>query len=113
MNNNGLKNLSEIISQNESFSIGLNNNDPEVLTNFSNNQAFQVDTDDVTLSTDESKKKKNVRLIYCSDGILEECEEDEIEKERLEREERERIIEQRKQLEIEAVNLCEYLYKDF
>ena len=50
-------------------------------------------------------KKKNVRLIYCSDGILEECEEDEIEKERLEKEEKERILEQRKQLEIEAVNL--------
>ena len=71
---------------------------------FSNNEAFEIDIDAITVNTLESASKKNVRLIYCSDGIVEECEEDEIEKERLEREEREKIIEQRKRLDIEAVN---------
>lgn len=97
MNNKSPKNLNEIRSQNETFSIDLN-------TNVSN-EAFEADIDSISINSEGNKKKKNVRLIYCSDGILEECEEDEIEKERLEKEEKERILEQRKQLEIEAVNL--------
>ena len=96
MNNNSLNNLNEIRPQNVTFSIVLDKN--------LSNEAFEAEIEGVTLNIEENKKKKNVRLIYCSDGILEECEEDEIEKERLEKEERERIIEQRKQLEIEAVN---------
>ena len=50
-----------------------------------------------------SRKTKNVRLIYCGDGVVEECDEDDEEKERLEREEKERIIEENKKLDIEAV----------
>ena len=60
-----------------------------------------------TSSVDINKinKARNVRLVYCGDGVVEECDEDEEEKERLEREEKEKEIELRKQMDLEAVEL--------
>ena len=50
-----------------------------------------------------SSKTRNVRLIYCGDGVVEECDEDEEEKERLEKEEKQRQIELEKKRDLEAV----------
>ena len=46
-----------------------------------------------------------VKLVYCGDGVVEECEEDEEEKEKLELEEKQRQIELRKQMDLESVCL--------
>lgn len=50
-------------------------------------------------------KVRNVKLVYCGDGVVEECEEDEEEKEKLELEEKQRQIELRKQMDLESVCL--------
>ena len=49
-------------------------------------------------------KKRTVRLVYCGDGVVEECDEDDEEKERLEQEEKQRQIELQKQLDEQAVS---------
>ena len=49
-------------------------------------------------------KKRTVRLVYCGDGVIEECDEDDEEKERLEQEEKQRQIDLQKQLDEQAVS---------
>lgn len=48
--------------------------------------------------------KRTVRLVYCSDGVVEECDEDIEEQQRLEREARERELEERRKMDLEAVS---------
>ena len=61
--------------------------------------------DSLNLSDTDSVKAKtrHVKLIYCGDGVIEECEEDEEERRRLEEEEQQRQIESEKQMDLEAV----------
>lgn len=47
--------------------------------------------------------KRTVRLVYCSDGVVEECDEDIEEQQRLEREAHERELEERRKMDLEAV----------
>lgn len=47
--------------------------------------------------------KRTVRLVYCSDGVVEECDEDVEEQQRAEREAREKEMEERRKLDLEAV----------
>lgn len=100
---NNQQNLNDIKLQIDHVCSDLNNN-KNTLPNYLNNEAYEADIESVKVDTSENHevKPKTIRFIHCSDGILEECEEDEIEKERLEREEQERIIEDRKRLDIEA-----------
>ncbi len=63
------------------------------------NKTFEQES----ISMNSTTKARNVRLIYCGDGIVEECEEDEKEKERLEIEEKQRQIELEKKRDLEAV----------
>lgn len=47
--------------------------------------------------------RRTVRLVYCSDGVVEECDEDIEEQKRAEKEARERELEERKKMDLEAV----------
>lgn len=64
---------------------------------------------------DKPKKKRNVRVVYCGDGVVEECSEDEDERQEQEAEEKKRQAELQKQLDADAVSV--YLrhpdYKNF
>ena len=95
---NGIKNTSDAVH------IDLNNNSNRLSSFLNHNQAYEADAVESGIDADNtSQKTKTVRLIYCGDGVVEECEEDEKEKEKIEREEKERILEQRRKLDIEAV----------
>lgn len=79
-----------------------NQNDDIQMSNIIDNQAF--DTVSNTNSTNTINKIRNVKLVYCGDGVVEECEEDELERERLEKEEKERQLELQRQQDLEAVS---------
>jgi hypothetical protein len=79
-----------------------NQNDDIQMSNIIDNQAF--DTVSNTNSTSTINKIRNVKLVYCGDGVVEECEEDELERERLEKEEKERQLELQRQQDLEAVS---------
>ena len=51
-------------------------------------------------------KVRHVRYVYCGDGVVEECDEDEEEIRRIEVERREKQLEEEKRLELEAVTYC-------
>ena len=53
------------------------------------------------------KKKRNVRIVYCGDGVIEECSEDEEERRQQEAEEKKKQIELQKQMDEEAVRYFE------
>jgi hypothetical protein len=55
-----------------------------------------------------SSKTRNVRIIHCGDGVVEECDEDDAEKKRLEEEEKQRQLEVQKILDEQAVNTAYY-----
>ena len=78
-----------------------------IIDNINSNQAFDDSTSTTTSSSSSSvvidRKMRNVKLIYCGDGVVEECEEDDLERERLENEEKERQLEIQKQMDLEAV----------
>jgi hypothetical protein len=83
----------------------INNNNNNNGSNLLDNITFSIDIDNLSAvntscadSTD-TQGHKNVKLIHCGDGIVEECEDDEIEQERLEKEE----IELQKKMDLEAV----------
>jgi hypothetical protein len=66
----------------------------------------ELDTSDAAKSAggqQSTGKIRNVRLVYCGDGVVEECDEDEEERIRIEKEKREAEIEMRKKLDLEAV----------
>lgn len=65
------------------------------------NSSFQIDLEE---TQDKSKRVRNVRIIHCGDGVLEECSEDEEERERKEEEERRKQEEMQKKLDLEAVS---------
>ena len=71
------------------------------MTQMSDNASFQIDLEQ---SQDRSKRVRNVRIIHCGDGVLEECSEDEEEKERIEEEEKRKQEEEQKRLDLEAVS---------
>lgn len=64
------------------------------------------DNDGISTITMSSTKPRKVRLIYCGDGVIEECEEDE--QERIEREKAElkKKAEEQARLDQEAVSYC-------
>jgi hypothetical protein len=91
-----------------------NNNNLNNISVINNtNSAYERDLTDISVNAEtSSRKSKNVRLIYCGDGIVEEDDEEEEERLRKEKEEKEREIEMRKKMDLEAVNLFAYfLYK--
>ena len=68
------------------------------------NTSFTIDIEKSTRTNLEfNTRKKNVRLIYCGDGVVEECDEDEEEKKRLEEEAKQKEIEERQKMDLEAV----------
>lgn len=84
----------------------LNNNNLGNISVINNtNAAYERDLTDISINGETaSHKSKNVRLIYCGDGIVEEDEEEEEERLRKEKEEKEREIELRKKMDLEAVS---------
>lgn len=86
--------LNAISSENQSFS-----NEAVAKNSFT---SLNYDVSRVSTSTNGSKR--NVRLVYCSDGVLEECDEDDEEKARLEKEAKEKELEARRKLDLEAVS---------
>lgn len=52
--------------------------------------------------------RRTVRLVYCSDGVLEECDEDVEEQKRLEKEAAEKELEERRKMDLEAVSSIYY-----
>lgn len=60
--------------------------------------------DDELSDSDEPKKVRHVRYIYCSDGVVTECDEDEQEREQKEKEEKQREIETQRELDEQAVS---------
>lgn len=86
----------------------MSSNDIQMSNIIDNNESNQInylnssfDTSSVDLK--KTNKVRNVRLVYCGDGVVEECDEDEDEKERLEREEKQKQLEFRKQKDLKAV----------
>jgi hypothetical protein len=77
--------------------------------NNSNNEQHTIDLECSSASnanvSQSSSKVRHVRLIYCSDGVVEQCDEDDEEQARLEEEERQRVIEERKRADLEAVRI--------
>jgi hypothetical protein len=53
---------------------------------------------------DQVRKKSNVRLIYCGDGVIEECDDDLAEEKRREIEQKQKQIELRRQQDLKSVN---------
>ncbi|CAF0962941.1 unnamed protein product [Brachionus calyciflorus] len=74
------------------------------LTQHAENPSYQIDLEQNS-HTDLTKKTRNLRIIHCGDGIIEECSEDEEEKERIEREEKRKQEELRAKMELEAKNM--------
>ncbi|RNA44125.1 hypothetical protein BpHYR1_007241 [Brachionus plicatilis] len=68
------------------------------------NPNFQIDMD-ATSRTDLTQRPRNVRIVHCGDGIVEECSEDEEEKERAEEQKRRQEAEARHKMDLEAKNL--------
>ena len=62
-----------------------------------------VDNEAISTITMSSTKPRNVRLIYCGDGVVEECDEDDQERLEQEKAERERKLEEQRRLDLEAV----------
>jgi hypothetical protein len=72
------------------------------------NPSFSVELDTSSANSDNlseanSSRGRNIRKIYCSDGVVEEDEEEEEENARREEEEKLKAIEMRKKLDLEAV----------
>lgn len=68
------------------------------------NPSIAIDLDQSNSCTNlNDSKKRNVRLIYCGDGVIEECSEDEEEKLRIEEEEKRKQQELREKMDLEAV----------
>lgn len=90
-------------------------NEPKVgSSNLLDNITFSIDIDTISsepiagpscVDLENTQKKKNIRIIHCGDGIVEECDEEEEEKLRLEKEEKEKQIELQKQMDIQAKSL--------
>lgn len=79
------------------------------LTQNGDGQNFQIDMEPKS-RTDLTERSRNVRIIHCGDGIVEECSEDEEEKERAEEEARRKQAEARHQMDIQAVST---FFKEF
>lgn len=66
---------------------------------------FQIDMEPVP-PKELGSRTRTVRRVYCGDGVVEECSEDEEEKERAEEEARRQEVEARQKLDMQAVTLC-------
>lgn len=66
-------------------------------------QNFQIDMEPVP-SQDSGRQGRTVRRVYCGDGVVEECSEDEEEKERAEAQARRQEAEERQKLDMQAVS---------
>ena len=53
----------------------------------------------------DANQQKTIRLVYCGDGVVEECDEDIEEKLRLKQEKKQRKAELQKQLDEQAVRV--------
>jgi hypothetical protein len=80
--------------------------------NNSNKDQHTIDLESSSNSNanQSTSKVRNVRLIYCSDGVVEQCDEDDEEQARLEEEEKQRVIEERKRMDLEAVRIYAWIY---
>lgn len=65
--------------------------------------------DNVSNETDEPNKVRHVRYIYCSDGVVEECDEEEQEQAQKQRNEKKQEIENQIKLDQEAVSVATIL----
>ena len=91
------------------------NSDAKAGSNLLDNITFSIDIDNLsTLNTScaeksDTQRKRTVKVIHCGDGIVEECEEDELEQERIEKEKKEQEIELQRKMDLEAVNVYYFL----
>ena len=75
------------------------------MSNIIDDNKYENKTFEQEFNANSATKVRNVRLIYCGDGVVEECDEDEEEKERFEREENQRQIELQKKRDLESVSM--------
>jgi hypothetical protein len=92
-------------SANTAFTIDLDsNNNINKLGNKNDHNESSTSQDRLNEDYETSSHHRNVRLIYCGDGVVEHDEEEEAEKARKEEEEKQKWIEMQEKLEKEAVS---------